>query len=340
MTVSANVPRRTSSLMPTPLRSRTRGPKVVAFGGGHGLSASLNALRHLTRDLTAVVTVADNGGSSGRLRAEMPILPPGDLRMALSALCEDSEWGVTWRDVVQHRFTSEGDMDGHSLGNFLIVALWQLLDDPIAALDYVGELLGTSGRVLPMALEPLDIEALVSFPGEGTRTIRGQADVAATTGHVETLRVIPPEPAIAREVLDSIDEAEWLVIGPGSWYTSVLPHVKIPELREAIEHTKARKILTMNLAAGRSETVGLTGVDLLNIVCDAAPGLAFDALIADPSAERDGGKALTSAAHERGIDVLMRMVSTGDGTPTHDPLRLATAYRDVFNGVFTHPRKD
>ncbi|WP_223845662.1 uridine diphosphate-N-acetylglucosamine-binding protein YvcK [Dermabacter sp. Marseille-Q3180] len=338
--MSANVPRRTSSLMPTPLRSRTRGPKVVAFGGGHGLSASLNALRHLTRDLTAVVTVADNGGSSGRLRAEMPILPPGDLRMALSALCEDSEWGVTWRDVVQHRFTSEGDMDGHSLGNFLIVALWQLLDDPIAALDYVGELLGTSGRVLPMALEPLDIEALVSFPGEGTRTIRGQADVAATTGHVETLRVIPPEPAIAREVLDSIDEAEWLVIGPGSWYTSVLPHVKIPELREAIEHTKARKILTMNLAAGRSETVGLTGVDLLNIVCDAAPGLAFDALIADPSAERDGGKALTSAAHERGIDVLMRMVSTGDGTPTHDPLRLATAYRDVFNGVFTHPRKD
>ena len=338
--MNANVPRRTSSLMPTPLRSRTRGPKVVAFGGGHGLSASLNALRHLTRDLTAVVTVADNGGSSGRLRAEMPILPPGDLRMALSALCEDSEWGVTWRDVVQHRFTSEGDMDGHSLGNFLIVALWQLLDDPIAALDYVGELLGTSGRVLPMALEPLDIEALVSFPGEGTRTIRGQADVAATTGHVETLRVIPPEPAIAREVLDSIDEAEWLVIGPGSWYTSVLPHVKIPELREAIEHTKARKILTMNLAAGRSETVGLTGVDLLNIVCDAAPGLAFDALIADPSAERDGGKALTSAAHERGIDVLMRMVSTGDGTPTHDPLRLATAYRDVFNGVFTHPRKD
>lgn len=338
--MNANVPRRTSSLMPTPLRSRTRGPKVVAFGGGHGLSASLNALRHLTRDLTAVVTVADNGGSSGRLRAEMPILPPGDLRMALSALCEDSEWGVTWRDVVQHRFTSEGDMDGHSLGNFLIVALWQLLDDPIAALDYVGELLGTSGRVLPMALEPLDIEALVSFPGEGTRTIRGQADVAATTGHVETLRVIPPEPAIAREVLDSIDEAEWLVIGPGSWYTSVLPHVKIPELREAIEHTKARKILTMNLAAGRSETVGLTGVDLLNIVCDAAPGLAFDALIADPSAERDGGKALTSVAHERGIDVLMRMVSTGDGTPTHDPLRLATAYRDVFNGVFTHPRKD
>ncbi len=338
--MSANVPRRTSSLMPTPLRSRTRGPKVVAFGGGHGLSASLNALRHLTRDLTAVVTVADNGGSSGRLRAEMPILPPGDLRMALSALCEDSEWGVTWRDVVQHRFTSDGELNGHSLGNLLIVALWQLLDDPIAALDYVGELLGTSGRVLPMALEPLDIEALVSLPGEGTRTIRGQANVAATTGHVEAVRIIPPEPEIAREVLDSINEAEWLVIGPGSWYTSVLPHVKIPELREAITHTKARKVLTMNLAAGRSETVGLTSVDLLTIVCDAAPDLSFDALVADPSAEPDGGEALIRAAHERGIDVLMRMVSTGAGKPTHDPLRLATAYRDVFNGVFNYPRKD
>ena len=338
--MNANVPWRTSSLMPTPLRSRTRGPKVVAFGGGHGLSASLNALRHLTRDLTAVVTVADNGGSSGRLRAELPILPPGDLRMALSALCEDSEWGVTWRDVVQHRFTSDGEINGHSLGNLLIVALWQLLDDPIAALDYVGELLGTSGRVLPMALEPLDIEALVSFPGEELRTIRGQADVAATTGHVEDLRIIPPEPQIAREVLDSIEEAEWLVIGPGSWYTSVLPHVKIAELRDAITHTNARKVLTMNLAAGRSETVGLTSTDLLAIVCDAAPELRFNALVADPSVERDGGKALVTAAHDRGIDVLMRTVSTNDGTPTHDPLRLATAYRDVFNGVFTHPWKD
>ena len=98
--------------------------RVVALGGGHGLAANLRALRLLTEDITAVVTVADNGGSSGRLRTEMPVLPPGDLRMALAALCEDSDWGSIWGDVIQHRFATDGELDGHALGNLMIVALW------------------------------------------------------------------------------------------------------------------------------------------------------------------------------------------------------------------------
>ncbi len=125
--------------------------KVVALGGGHGLHASLSALRRLTDDLTAVVTVADDGGSSGRLRRELGVLPPGDLRMALAALCGDDEWGKTWKRVVQHRFKSEGALHGHAVGNLLIVALWELLDDPVLALEWVGRLLGAHGRVLPMA---------------------------------------------------------------------------------------------------------------------------------------------------------------------------------------------
>src|SRR3954463_14865218 len=137
------------------------GPRVVALGGGHGLAASLAALRHLTDRLTAVVTVADDGGSSGRLRREFGVLPPGDLRMALSALCDDGEWGRLWRDVLQHRFASAGALNGHALGNLLIVTLWELLDDPVAGLDWVGGLLGARGRVLPMAAVPLDIEAQV-----------------------------------------------------------------------------------------------------------------------------------------------------------------------------------
>jgi uncharacterized cofD-like protein len=135
------------------------GPAVVALGGGHGLSASLTALRHVSDRLTAVVTVADDGGSSGRLRGELGVLPPGDLRMALAALCDDSDWGRTWSDLLQHRFSSDGALDNHAMGNLLIVALWDLLGDTVTGLDWVGRLLGARGRVVPMAAVPLVVEA-------------------------------------------------------------------------------------------------------------------------------------------------------------------------------------
>src|SRR5690625_2945918 len=151
---------------PRGLRRREAPLKVVALGGGHGLAASLRALRHVTSDVTAIVTVADDGGSSGRLRQELGVLPPGDLRMALSALCDESDWGHTWSDVLQHRFSSAGPLDGHALGNLLIVSLWELLGDEVAGLDWVGKLLGADGRVLPMAAVPLEIQADVILPNE------------------------------------------------------------------------------------------------------------------------------------------------------------------------------
>ena len=120
-------------------------PKVVALGGGMGLSASLAALRRITGDLTAVVTVADDGGSSGRLRDELGVLPPGDLRKALAALCGDDDWGQTWARVIQHRFQSKGELHEHAVGNLLIVALWEQLGDHVQALDLVGKLLGAHG---------------------------------------------------------------------------------------------------------------------------------------------------------------------------------------------------
>ena len=168
-----------------------RAVAVVAFGGGHGLHASLSALRLLVDelvvdDLTAVVTVADNGGSSGRLRGEFGVLPPGDLRMALAALCGRNEWGVTWSRVLQHRFAGEGEMRDHVVGNLLIVGLWELLGDHVDALDYVGRLLGATGRVLPMALVPMDITAEVRglVPGDpdALTSVRGQVEVATTDG--------------------------------------------------------------------------------------------------------------------------------------------------------------
>ena len=131
---------------------------MVSLGGGHGLAAALRALRKVTTNITAIVTVADNGGSSGRLREEFNSLPPGDLRMALAALCSDDEWGRGWAEILQYRFTSQGALDNHALGNLLLTALWDRDGDPVQGIDRVGELLKVIGRVLPMATTALDIE--------------------------------------------------------------------------------------------------------------------------------------------------------------------------------------
>ena len=127
-----------------------RAPRIVAMGGGHGLYATLSAARRLTPHVTAIVTVADDGGSSGRLRSEIDVIPPGDLRMALAALASDSTHGRLWATIIQHRFGGSGALAGHPVGNLLLAGLNELLADPVAALDELGRILGVKGRVLPM----------------------------------------------------------------------------------------------------------------------------------------------------------------------------------------------
>ena len=177
--------------------------KVVCLGGGHGLAATLGAIRSLTKEVTAIVTVADNGGSSGRLRAEFNSLPPGDLRMALAALCADDDWGKSWADILQYRFTSEGEMDNHAVGNLLLTALWDRDHDPVKGLERVGQLLKVVGKVLPMALEPLDIEGRFTNNQE-TTLVRGQVQVAAATGQVSELRLIPNKPKATPQVISAL----------------------------------------------------------------------------------------------------------------------------------------
>ncbi|ROS74428.1 uridine diphosphate-N-acetylglucosamine-binding protein YvcK [Cellulomonas sp. PhB143] len=308
-------------------------PTVVALGGGHGLAATLSALRLMSDRITAVVTVADDGGSSGRLRDELDVLPPGDLRMALAALCDDSDWGRTWRDVLQHRFTSAGDLDQHAVGNLLIVALWELLDDPVAGLDWVGRLLNARGRVLPMASVPLLIEADVRDPVTGlARVVSGQSRVALTTDRIEQLRLVPNDPPACAESVAAILDADWVVLGPGSWFSSVLPHLLVPEISAALHRTRARRCITLNLESDDGETYGLTATDHLDVLRAHAPGLRIDAVVADPTSVEDVG-ALSAATAELGADLLLRQVRRGDGSARHDPLRLAAAYRDVFEGV-------
>ncbi|WP_026461124.1 gluconeogenesis factor YvcK family protein [Schaalia suimastitidis] len=306
------------------------GSSVVALGGGHGLSATLRALRHVTRRLTAVVTVADDGGSSGRLRKEMDVLPPGDLRMALASLCEETEWGLTWRDIMQTRLSTRGDLNGHALGNLLIAGMWQMMDDPIEALDLVGRLLGASGRVLPMASVPLHIEADM-IDGDRRYTVEGQSQVAVAPGSVEQVRLIPAQPPVPKAVVTAISEADWVVLGPGSWYTSVLPHLLVPELHRALVTTDAHRALVLNLARQRGETDRMTTADHVRVLSDAAPDFKLDVVIADPTAIDDVDE-LIGAAEELGARLLLRQVRTGDGQPHHDPLRLAAALRDAFDG--------
>ncbi|HUX69828.1 MAG TPA: uridine diphosphate-N-acetylglucosamine-binding protein YvcK [Cellulomonadaceae bacterium] len=305
------------------------GPAVVALGGGHGLSATLSALRLMTDAITAVVTVADDGGSSGRLRSELAVLPPGDLRMALSALCDDSEWGRTWRDLLQHRFSSSGGLDQHAVGNLLIVALWELLGDTVEGLDWVGRLLGARGRVLPMAAVPLEIEADVLDSDGVEQVVRGQSTVAVTRCRIQQIRLLPDKPPACPQAVEAVMGADWIILGPGSWYTSVLPHLLVPELAAALHGTSARRLVTLNLSPELGETAGMGAADHLRALAQHAPRLRIDAVVADPSAVPDVGPVIDQA-EAMGARLLLRQVRTGDGAARHDPLRLAAAYRDVF----------
>jgi uncharacterized cofD-like protein len=307
-------------------------PKVVALGGGHGLSASLAALRRITGDLTAVVTVADDGGSSGRLRTELGVLPPGDLRKALAALCGDDDWGRTWAKVVQHRFVSQGDLHGHAVGNLLIVALWEQLNDEVAALEWVGRLLGAHGRVLPMSAVPLDLHAVVRGHDparpEEISTVRGQATVALTPGEVQEVRLLPADPPAVPEAVQAVLDADWVVLGPGSWFSSVIPHLLVPELAEALMTTRARRVLTLNLAPQPGETDGFSPQRHLEVLGRHAPKLTIDVVLADEAAVPDRD-SLAEAAQRLGGTVELAPVAAPDG-PRHDPELLAAAYDRIF----------
>ena len=269
--------------------------RVVALGGGHGLAATLAALRGVTSEITAIVTVADNGGSSGRLREEFPIFPPGDLRMALAALCADDDWGRSWAEIMQYRFASDGPLDGHAVGNLLLAALWNRGEDPVAGLDRVGSLLKVIGRVLPMSKQPLDIEATFTN-STGRFIVKGQVQVATAKGRLESLRLFPEDPQAREESLAAIDQADWIVMGPGSWFSSVLPHLLVPEQRQALINAKAKKLLILNLdsglasaaAANFGEYAGYTPLEHIEILENYAPGLAFDYVISDETLIRQG----------------------------------------------------
>ena len=307
--------------------------EVVALGGGHGLAATLAALRQITQEITAIVTVADNGGSSGRLREEFPIFPPGDLRMALTALCADDDWGRTWAEILQHRFNSDGDLNGHAMGNLLLASMWNAGDDPVVALDRVGQLLKVVGRVLPMAAVALDIEGTFNT-STGRIVVRGQKEVATAKGHIQSLRIIPEDPPSRTESLDAITNAEWITMGPGSWFSSVIPHLLVPAQLAALISSPAKKILILNLDASNQtqgeEFAGSTPEQHLEFFHRYAPGFKVDYCLVDQSVVRNED-SLRTAASTLGSEIVVADIRKAPGSVHHDPEKLALHLGHIFS---------
>ncbi|MGH3915036.1 MAG: gluconeogenesis factor YvcK family protein [Pseudonocardiaceae bacterium] len=314
----------------------TAGLKAVALGGGHGLYATLTALRNITDHVTAVVTVADDGGSSGRLRRELGTLPPGDLRMALTALAAAQGTAARWREVFAHRFGGTGALAGHTVGNLMLAGLLEVLGDPVAVLDEACRLLGVRGRVLPMADEPLDIEAEVAgLDGDPQvlRRIRGQVAVATTPGRVHRVWLHPERPRACAEAVRAVREADLVVLGPGSWFTSVLPHLLVPDLAAALTGTAACRILVLNLVPQPGETAGFSPEQHLHVLSGHAPsGFTVHAVLADIDTVAVPGRLHRGAAELGGYAYLARIADDGFAD-RHDPVALATALHRILAGT-------
>jgi uncharacterized cofD-like protein len=317
-----------------PDRAAVRPPRVVAFGGGHGLAAALAAWRQITPELTAVVTVADDGGSSGRIRREMPVLPPGDLRMALSALAGDDAGTRQMAALLQHRFGGSGVLAGHPVGNLMLTGLTELHGgDTVRALDDLCRMLGACGRVLPMADVPLDLVATVESTDPDDprriRRIRGQVAIATTPGRVRDILVSPADPPVHPAVLDAIASADVVSLGPGSWYTSVLPHLLVPRLRAALAASSARVVVVLNLEPQPGETDGFSPEEHLTVLQGHLGGVALHTVIADQESVVDR-RGLLSGVRECGAELVLAPVAEDGGVPRHDPVRLAGALREAL----------
>ncbi|HUQ63144.1 MAG TPA: gluconeogenesis factor YvcK family protein [Acidimicrobiales bacterium] len=289
--------------------------KVVALGGGHGLAATLQAVRRYAEEVTAIVSVADDGGSSGRLRAAFGISPPGDLRRCLVALADPTS---LWTSAFEHRFAA-GELEGHALGNLVIAGLADATGDFSVALAEAGRLVGAVGRVLPATRYPVVLKAVVRA-GDGTAgdPIEGQVAVAAC-GRIAGVSLVPADAEPVPEAIEALAEADQIVIGPGSLFTSLLAVTVVPAIRNALEVTPARKIYVCNLREQQPET---SGYDVAaHVEALGAHGVRVDTVVSDP----DG---LQIGRLPDGITGVQAPVSRPDGM-AHDPQKLADALENL-----------
>ena len=305
--------------------------RVVAFGGGHGLAASLRALRRCAPscdlDITAVVTVGDDGGSSGRLRAERGALPPGRPAAGAGRAGRPGRAGDRTRPSCSSTGSpaaADDPLAGHAVGNLVLCGLMELLGDPVAALDHAGGDARRGGRVLPMSRAAGGIEAQVrgADPADPARSspCAGSTRWRSAGGRVERCGCIPASPPACPEAVAAVAAADWLVFGPGSWYTSVIPHLLVPELAAAIVASPARRLVTLNLAA-ETETAGLSRRRPPGGAAPrTCPGCGWTWCSRTPSGVRDPGP-VERAAEALGARLVLAPVAVAGRTPEHDPQR-------------------
>lgn len=242
-------------------RKLNYGPKIVAVGGGTGLSTMLKGIKKITNNITAVVTVGDDGGSSGRLRQEMGILPPGDIRNCIAALADDEDL-VT--KLFQYRFKTGEGLEGHSFGNLFLTALCSITGNMVRAVQESAKVLNIRGRVLPSTLDDMKLAAEME---DGT-IVEGESNIPETGKKIKRLFTQPANCKPLPEVIEAIKEADLIILGPGSLYTSVIPNLLIEDISEAISKSSAKKIYVCNIMTQPGETTGYSANDHIQAILD------------------------------------------------------------------------
>jgi uncharacterized cofD-like protein len=295
------------------------GPSVVAIGGGHGLSKALRAASTYAGRVDAVVSVADDGGSSGRIAPHFDIPPPGDIRKCLLALTPDDS---VWRRLFEYRFAS-GDVAGHSLGNLMLVGLADTEGSFEAALALAERLLGTAGSVIPVCGELLTLEA----ESNGVR-LEGQVTISRHRGRVDSVDVRPPSAAATPRAIAAIGGADQILVGPGSLITSTIAALRVPGITEAVNESSAQLVYIANLITQDGETMGMDGIDHLDALVRLTGVRPPSAIVAnehviDVSPPLQSVSFDAELAATYGADLIARdLVDDAETWPSHDPIKL------------------
>jgi uncharacterized cofD-like protein len=255
-------------------RRRSKGPKIVALGGGTGLSTLLRGLKNYSTNITAVVTVADDGGSSGKLRRDFGVLPPGDIRNCIAALADEEK---LLTELFQYRFSAGEGLEGHSFGNLFLTAMSDITGDLEQGIAASSKVLAIQGRVLPATLCHVDLWAEMA---DG-RTIRGESRITEADGQIVKIGCMPENPPALPAVIKAIEEADFIIIGPGSLYTSVIPNLLVPEIAKAIERSKVPCVYICNIMTQPGETTGYRVSDHIKAIDHACTKKLFDAVLVE-----------------------------------------------------------
>jgi uncharacterized cofD-like protein len=317
----------------TDFRRRERGPKVVAIGGGHGLATLLRGLKIYTRNLTAVVTVADDGGSSGRIRESFGILPPGDIRNCLAALSNDEQMLT---QLFQYRFSSEGALEGHSFGNLFITALAEITGSFENAVAESGKVLSVSGRVLPSTLHDVRLVADMQLPNMPMQVrVQGESRIPKMAGRVRRVWLEPNDAPAYPPVLKAILNADLIVIGPGSLYTSLLPNLLVKDLVGAIHASRAVKVYVCNIVTQAGETESFSAHDHIRSLEEHVGDRLFDVILCNENFQgtlNEGDQWVTIDERTRS-DIRTQYTDLADESHPwrHDPVKLAEALTKILD---------